>query len=123
MDSAPAKAAIDAIKNSFRDMEGEAWTQCIDRVVGIDVDIAPDEDFYNINEQASNPLWVNGPNRQFERTVRRLDGFYDIMFLMEMDCVPIQPFWLDTLVEEIYSKESEFAILGRYADLYFWRTI
>lgn len=113
LESASAKIAIEAVKREFR--THEAWAQCIDRVIGIDVDILPTEDLYKVQEQSTNPLWVNGPNRQFERTVRRLDGFYDLMYLMEMDSVPRQPFWLDSLIEEVHSQatQSEFAILGR----------
>ena len=112
-ESVSAKTAVEAVKHEFR--THEAWTQCIDRVLGIDVDILPTEDLYKINEQSTNPLWVNGPNRQFERTVRRLDGFYDLMYLMEMDSVPRQAFWLDAIIEEVHtqSTQSEFAILGR----------
>jgi len=62
-------------------------------------------------------LWVNGPNRQFERTIRAVQmseyGSYDLMYFMEMDSVPVQPNWLDALMDGIRTEDSEFAILGR----------
>ena len=114
--SSDAKLAIDGIKRKFAETGG--WDNCIAEVHAFGVDIQPDRDIYKAKEQDSNPLWVNGPNRQFERTVRTIQrgkfGSYDLMYLMEMDSVPIKPFWVDLIIDDINAKPNEFAILGRY---------
>jgi hypothetical protein len=61
--------------------------------------------------------WVSSPNLQFARTVRTLQGVtwgsYKVMIMMEMDSVPMKPFWLDAIVNEIDSQQHDFAIIGR----------
>jgi hypothetical protein len=113
--SSVARSSIDQIQQRFQETNG--WGQCIGRVSGVGVDIDPDLDMYRSNEQETNPLWVSGPNRQFERTVRTLQGgtwgSYEVMILMEMDSVPVKPFWLDAIVNEINSQRHDFAIIGR----------
>jgi hypothetical protein len=93
------------------------WNQCIDRVVGFGVDLDPKDDIYRLKEQDTNVMWVNGPNRQFERTVRHLQSStwtdYELMYLMEMDSVPVRSFWLDALLSEIRVQTSDFAFIGR----------
>lgn len=94
--------------------ETSGWGDCFGQIHTLAVDIAPEEDLYKKYEIDTNVMWVNGPNRQFERTVRSLQGAgVEIFYLMEMDSVPTKPYWLDILVQEIKRQESEFAILGR----------
>lgn len=111
-----AQASIRAVEAMIEE-EGEDWSSCISQVVGIGVDIDASEDLYRLDLQKSDPLWVNGPNRQFERTVRAIQmseyGSYDLMYYMEMDSVPVKPYWLDALMDAIRTEQSEFAILGR----------
>jgi hypothetical protein len=98
-------------------METNGWTGCIDKVIGVGCDIAPSLDIYNPQEFRTNPLWINGPNRQFERTVRALqqspDGPYDFMYMMGMDIIPIKPNWLDFFIDEIESSTRDFAMMRR----------
>jgi len=114
-DSVPAQDAIEAVKDSFSNSHG--WKKCISRVIGIGVDIDAEVDLYQLDHQHSNPLWVNGPNRQFERTIRAVQdaesGSYDLLYLMEMDSIPVQPFWLDRIIEKMSEEPEEFTILGR----------
>ncbi len=117
-ESVEAQASIRAVEEMFG--QDEDWSRCISRVIGFGVDIDPEADMYRIDQQNANVMWVNGPNRQFERTIRILQSSqynpHDLMFLMEMDSVPVQPYWLDTMIDEIVKLESEpspFAILGR----------
>jgi hypothetical protein len=114
--STVAQDSIEHVQRKFQETNG--WGQCIGRVLSFGVDIDPESDIYKSKEQDTNVLWVNGPNRQFERTVRKLQegrvwGFYEFMYLMEMDSVPVKPFWLDTIVNEIENQPRGFAILGR----------
>ncbi len=116
--SIQAQTAIRAVEEIFG--QDEEWSRCISRVIGVGVELDPTVDLYLVNEQSTNLLWVNGPNRQFERTIRFLqDGKYnkyDLMFLMEIDSVPVEKYWLDSLMHEIQESDTEsskFAILGR----------
>jgi hypothetical protein len=114
-DSIPVQSSIEAVKDSFSSNDG--WKKCFSKVIGIGVDIDPAVDIYQLDQQNSNPLWVNGPNRQFERTIRAVQDAesspYDLLYLMEMDNIPVQPFWLDVIMEEIRDESKEFTILGR----------
>lgn len=110
-ESIQAQSAIHASQEIFE--SGEEWSSCISGVFGFGVDIDASEDLYLSNQQDTNVLWVNGPNRQFERTIRAMQsGQYELMFLMEMDTIPIQELWLDMIMEEIYFATSEFVVLG-----------
>ena len=116
LDESPsAQASIEEVQEIFSKTSG--WGGCISNVYGLGVNIDPSVDLYRLEEQSSNPLWVNGPNRQFERTIRALQGVTvgscDLLYLMEIDSVPIQDFWLDTIVQEVHQDSKEFAILGR----------
>jgi hypothetical protein len=107
-----AKSAVEEVERIFEETSG--WGDCFGQIHTLAVDIAPEDDLYKKFEIDTNVMWVNGPNRQFERTVRSLQGAgVEIFYLMEMDSVPTKPYWLDILVQEIESQESEFAILGR----------
>lgn len=109
-----ARAMMDAVGSIFQDTNG--WAGCIDRVYGFGCNIDPTMDLYESGESCTNPLWVNGPNRQFERTMRTIQqhaGPYDATYLMEMDSVPVKAYWLDLLVKEVENRPSDFAILGR----------
>jgi hypothetical protein len=110
-----ADAAVAEVAQKFQETNG--WGDCIANLFAFGTDIAPGQDMYNSKEQALNPLWVNGPNRQFERTVRKIQNHpwesYELMYLMEMDSVPAKDYWLDILLEDIEAQPREFAILGR----------
>ena len=106
-----AKLAIRQVEQKFNETNG--WGNCFNRLHSLSVDIAPEHDIYRKQDQDKNPMWVNGPNRQFERTVRKLQPLTDLLYLMEMDSVPIKPYWLDIILTEIANQKSEFAILGR----------
>lgn len=109
-----AQAAVDSIEQKFHETEG--WNGCFSRLVAIGVDIDSETDLYQPKQQQTNHMWVNGPNRQFERTIREIQsgvwGDYESMYLMERDSVPVKSFWLDALVSDI-EKQQPFAILGR----------
>ncbi|CAJ1948315.1 unnamed protein product [Cylindrotheca closterium] len=106
-----AKSAIQSVELLFNQTKG--WGKCFSQVVGLAVNITSEDDLYRKDEQATNVLWVNGPNRQFERTARALkDEGIDLFYLMEMDSIPISEYWLDTLVEEIQTQPIDFSILG-----------
>ena len=110
--AAIAESAIESVQVHFNRTQG--WGNCFAEVVSLAVNITPDEDIYRKDQQDSNVLWVNGPNRQFERTARALKAQgIDLFYLMEMDSVPIRENWLDTLVEAIQNQSTGFAILGR----------
>ena len=122
--------AIDHVKKKFRNTNG--WNSCISSIDSIGVNIDPTLDIYNASQQDTNPLWVNGPNRHFERTIRYLqnqrrqeeidvDVVGNVMYWMEMDSVPVKDYWLDALVKEVQTRQASesntnegFAILGRY---------
>lgn len=114
-DSVQAQAAIRAAQEIFE--RGEVWSSCISNVYGFGVNLEAALDIYKPEEQSVNPLWVNGPNRQFERTVRGIqdmhDKRYEILYLMEMDSVPVQKYWLHAIIEQIRVDPVEFTILGR----------
>jgi hypothetical protein len=113
--SSLAQSVMEQVQERF--VETNGWNQCIDRVIGFGVDLDPESDIYHSKEQDTNVMWVNGPNRQFERTVRHLQSSpwadYELMYLMEMDSLPVLSFWLDALLREIHVQTSDFAIIGR----------
>mmetsp|Transcript_13121 Transcript_13121/g.27754 ORF Transcript_13121/g.27754 Transcript_13121/m.27754 type:complete len:191 (-) Transcript_13121:1169-1741(-) len=88
------------------------WGDCIAKVIGIGSDIDRSLDIYNPEETRTNPLWVNRPDRKFQRSVhaiqRSADGPYNFMFTMGIDLVPIKRYWLDLLIDEIENSESDF---------------
>ena len=120
------KDAIEKVTKKFHQTRG--WDSCIRKVHSIGVGIDPNLDFYNATQQTTNPLWVNGPNRHFERTIRFLQQAApgeggsqmkaDVMYWMEMDSIPVKGYWLDALTSEMYkvhqnNGDDGFAILGR----------
>ena len=92
------------------------WSRCFRNVHTISAKIEPVDDIYNPAEAHRNPLWVNGPNRQFASSLRSAMsgefGSYDAVFIMEGDCVPVRDYWLDSLLDEAEGA-APFAILGR----------
>ena len=112
--SASALKAITRLHEIFEATNG--WNGCFDNFYAIDVAIEPSLDLYIPSQQMENINWVNGPNRQFERSVRTIQqnyfGHYECMYLMEGDSVPVKKYWLDALMDEIIKKQP-FAILGR----------
>lgn len=89
------------------------WQGCFGRLIVEGVDIAPQDDVYDLTSERAD--WVSGPNRQFERMVRRVQGNYETMFLMESDSVPMKANWLDALTLEVEAQRP-FAIIGRCVD-------
>jgi hypothetical protein len=95
------------------------WARCFNKIYFDTAEMNPEEDLYDPPKQQVNRLWVNGPNRQFEkglRTAQFPDGGelgYQLAYLMEPDSVPLQRFWLDRLRREIRERQP-FAVLGRY---------
>ena len=92
------------------------WSRCFRNVHTISAKIEPVDDIYHPAEAHRNPLWVNGPNRQFASSLRSAMsgefGSYDAVFIMEGDCVPVRDYWLDSLLDEAEGA-APFAILGR----------
>ena len=92
------------------------WARCFHDAHVFSVGIPPEEDIYQPNEAHRNPLWVNGPNRQFVSSLRSVlgeeFGQYDAVFIMEGDCVPVKDLWLENLLDEA-EEAAPFAILGR----------
>jgi hypothetical protein len=109
-DSRLATDAIEAIASTFETSNGFG---CFDRLIAFGCNIDPNLDQYKPDELDMNPLWVMGPNTQFRRTVRFVEkSDYDFMYLMEMDSIPLKPFWLDALIGEL-RETKDIAILGR----------
>ena len=79
--------------------------------------LPPEQDAYEPPKQQVNRLWVNGPNRQFEKGLRACqfpiteEHGWQLAYLMEPDSVPLRAFWLDRLLAEIEERRS-FAVLG-----------
>jgi hypothetical protein len=100
------------------EMVGAAYSQCFRKVEWFSCFIPKEVDIYEPHLQHERLDWVNGPNRQFEITFRKLQSMgYGSMFLMEADTVPLKPFWLDLLQDEIEAK-LPFSLLGRYVSAY-----
>ena len=97
------------------------WGACFQNVSAFGVDIPAKLDLYDSKSQSKDTMWVNGPNRQFEKAIRKLQSnqerHYDVVYLMEGDSVPVKPYWLDAIYNEIKSNKP-FAILGRLVSLY-----
>ena len=73
-------------------------------------------------------LWVNGPNRQFEKAAEAVmapNKFgntqkpYEVFYLMEPDSVPWKRHWLTSLLAEMASRRP-FAVLGSKYQGYKW---
>jgi hypothetical protein len=111
--STSAMKAMSEVGSMFEDNQG--FGGCFERVIGFGCNIETSLDVYD--PARSDDLWVNGPNRAFERTFRAMQaGGYDFFLQMEMDSVPIQSFWLDTLIH----GSRDFAILGSRYRGYKW---
>ena len=94
----------------------KGWARCFRNIHFIEASIPPSEDLYLPPEANTNRLWVNGPNQQFISSMEQIlknNEQYDVVLLLEHDCVPVQQYWLDTFLAEAEKGES-FAILGRY---------
>lgn len=97
------------------------WSHCFGDVLFLEALLPPSEDIYAPAATQKNPLWVNGPNRQFVHNVRSVQhmGDYDEMFIMEPDTNPRKNGWLDLLMEEVEEKKP-FVILGSKYDGSSW---
>ena len=105
-----AQEAVGRVTDRFHKNNG--WGHCFGEIFAVDADIQSDLDIYQPKEQDTNPLWVNGPNRHFERIVRvgQAEGF-DTLYLMEGDSVPVKAYWLDSLMLDA-ELNRPFTILG-----------
>ena len=110
LESSPeAQEAVARVTDKFRGNNG--WG-CFGNIAAIDANIQSNLDIYQPKEQETNPAWVNGPNRHFERIIRagQAKG-YETLYLMEGDSVPVKASWLDSLLLDAELKRP-FAILG-----------
>jgi hypothetical protein len=93
------------------------WSRCFGKVYVHSALMPPEQDLYEPPKQQINRLWVNGPNRQFEKGLRacQFPTFsvhgYQLAYLMEPDSVPLRRFWLDRLLAEVEERRP-FAVLG-----------
>lgn len=111
--STHAMDVMQEVGGIFKDTDG--FGGCFQRVLGFGCNIDESVDIYSPGRLDG--LWVNGPNRAFERTFRALQGKgYDYYYQMEMDSVPVQSLWLDSLVQE----SQNFAVLGSQYKGYKW---
>jgi len=106
-----AKEAADAIVTKFDNGE-YPWSTCFGAVHIGTAAMEPSQDFYAPPQQQINRLWVNGPNRQFEKGLRKSQELgYELAYLMEPDSVPLKTHWMDIIRTEIEERRS-FAVLG-----------
>lgn len=110
-----AKKTNDVVQNIL-EAHTAPWRKCFREVTALSAGIHPEDDIYNPALQDTNVKWVNGPNRQFERTFRMLQQKeYEVMYLMESDSVPLKENWLSMLVQEMENL-APFSVMGRYVD-------
>ena len=108
--SREAQDAVSAVEEIFERTNG--WNGCIGKVRALSAGIDPTLDIYDPSAQGHNSLWVNGPNRNFERTIRLIQTeHYDAMYLMEGDSVPVANAWLDSLLSDVENNRP-FDVLG-----------
>lgn len=114
-ESKEASEAVSKAEEIFDATNG--WGGCFENIFSLGVNIDPAMDVYMPSKQLEDENWVNGPNRQFERSIRAVQQSqffeYETLYLMESDSIPVKHFWLDTLVDEV-ENHRPFAILGRY---------
>ena len=95
--------------------EKSPWGKCFQKVEIFDADIPRSQDIYNESAYGIDLNWVLGPNLQFNRLLNDVNtgrfGDFDLLYLMEPDSVPLKPYWLDAIIDEI-RDEAPFAILG-----------
>jgi len=110
-DSPVARLAVEETRKRFEETQG--WNQCFERFIYFGTNIPADLDVYDAKQQNMDANWVNGPNRQFERTIRMVEalGDFELMYLMEGDSVPQKKYWLDAITTEI-NEMRPFAVLG-----------
>lgn len=111
-----AKESADTIVRNFNGGV-YPWSRCFGNMYVDSALLPPEQDAYEPPKQQINRLWVNGPNRQFEKGLRACQfpvteaHGWQLAYLMEPDSVPLRPFWLDRLLKEIEERRS-FAVLG-----------
>lgn len=114
-----ARVAAEFVSTSFHG-GNYSWAHCFDRMYLGSAMIPLEEDLYDTRLMGVHELWVNGPNRQFERAMKVAgQRGYEVVYLMESDSQPVQVHWLDSLLAEIDTK-SPFAVLGRFNCKYFF---
>jgi hypothetical protein len=113
--SSMAREVMKKVASMFEESEG--FGRCFKQILGLGCNIEPEFDIYNPEQSNQHALWVNGPNRAFATTFRAMSD-YGFFFQMEMDSIPVEKFWLDSLMNEIGGQE--FAILGSRYRGYKW---
>jgi len=111
--NAEAQSAVDEVIKKFTTTEG--WGKCLNEVHVIEANIEPEFDLYEPASVQKNPLWVNGPNRQFihsYRSIQQRNPKYEAMIALEPDSHPRIEDWLEGLLEEVEAN-APLAILGR----------
>lgn len=107
-----AREAAEFVSSSFHG-GNYSWARCFNDLFVESAMIPLEEDLYDTRLMGIHELWVNGPNRQFERAVKiAAEHGYEIAYLMESDSQPVQVHWLDSLLAEI-NATAPFAVLGR----------
>jgi len=114
--STPVKDHVYRIVHGFSaNYNSSGWEQCIESIIPIEANIDPQVDLYAVNEAYKNRMWVHGPNKQFVNNMKTIlggkFGYYDAVFVMESDVLPVRQYWLDSLLEE--AERDPFMILGR----------
>ena len=119
-------SALDADKSTqflIDNFQSFPWSKCFQNVYRIETNTPEDQDLY-LPSEMDNPLWVNGPNQQFVKSMNIIQDFhvpdshtrqvYDYVFVMESDVLPIKVNWLKNLMEE--AQQKDFCMLGsKYA--------
>eukprot|EP00591_Stephanopyxis_turris_P007579 CAMPEP_0195515324 /NCGR_PEP_ID=MMETSP0794_2-20130614/6429_1 /TAXON_ID=515487 /ORGANISM="Stephanopyxis turris, Strain CCMP 815" /LENGTH=918 /DNA_ID=CAMNT_0040643727 /DNA_START=275 /DNA_END=3031 /DNA_ORIENTATION=- len=118
--NAEAQSAVDEVIKKFTTTEG--WGKCLNEVHVIEANIEPEFDLYEPASVQKNPLWVNGPNRQFihsYRSIQQRNPKYEAMIALEPDSHPRIEDWLEGLLEEVEAN-APLAILGSKYDGHSW---
>ena len=89
------------------------WKECFREIHYMNLGFTPKEDIYDKRQKGRMLDWVAGPNKVFRTVYQKMhEKQFETMFLMELDALPLQDFWLDTLLEEMKERRP-FAVLGR----------
>ncbi|CAJ1431512.1 unnamed protein product [Effrenium voratum] len=99
-------AALTAASNvqAAWEVQNQTWHTCFRQVVLEQANLSADQDVYDSRGYTVRKDWVNGPNSVFRFV---LGSFYegnfsnyDAFYFMELDAVPVQPWWLEQFVGE-----------------------
>ncbi|CAE7350571.1 CSMD1, partial [Symbiodinium natans] len=106
-----ALVAAKEVQSSFEN--GTAWAPCFRSVFIESANLSATEDVYDNRGYAIRKDWVNGPNSVFRFILGSFfngtfPATYDSFYFMEIDAVPVRPFWLDQFIAEatIYPRAA-----------------